>query len=82
MPISGLVVVCQSLELLEEKVVQSLSRHPNIVLGERCGNQLAIVVDTESKEEDIKVENWICNLPGVQEIKIAFIGFGDDQHWS
>lgn len=78
MPISGLVVVCQSPEILDDKVIEPLSRHCNIEIGQRCANQLAIVVDTESKEQDLEIGNWISSLPGVLEIRITFIGFDDE----
>jgi nitrate reductase NapAB chaperone NapD len=41
-------------------------------------DRLAVVVDTASKDHDFEVWEWIGNLPGVSEIKIAFVGFDDE----
>jgi len=78
LPISGLVVVFESSEALNILVVEQLANHPNIAVGERADDRIAIVVDTASKDHDVEVWDWIGNLPGVSEIKIAFVGFDDE----
>jgi nitrate reductase NapAB chaperone NapD len=77
-PVSGLVIVFESSEALNELVVEQLTNHPCLEIGERASDRLAVVVDTASKDHDFEVWEWIGNLPGVSEIKIAFVGFDDE----
>ena len=77
MPISGLVVVFESSETLNDLAVEQLASHPSIVVGERERDRVAIVVDSESKDHDVEIWEWITSLPGVSDIKIAFVGFDD-----
>jgi nitrate reductase NapAB chaperone NapD len=78
-PISGLVVVFESLDVLNDLEVEQLFDHPNITVGERSGDRVAIAVDSNSKDHDADIWNWLSNLPGVIDIKIAFVGFDDEQ---
>ena len=78
MPISGLVVVFESSEAMNDLVVEQLASHASIVVGERDHDRVAIVVDSVSKDHDVEVWEWISSLPGVNDIKIAFVGFDDD----
>lgn len=79
LPISGLIVVFESLEALNDLVVEQLFNHSYITVGERSVDRIAIVVDSDSKDHDDDIWSWLSNLPGVSEIKIAFVGFDDEQ---
>jgi nitrate reductase NapAB chaperone NapD len=76
-PISGLVVVFESSEALSDQRVQQLAEHAAIEVGERQRDRVAIVVDSTSKDQDRQVWEWLQSLPGVSDIKIAFVGFDD-----
>jgi nitrate reductase NapAB chaperone NapD len=76
-PISGLVIVFDSSEAMSDLAVEQLASHPSIVVGERDGDRVAIVVDSASKDHDVEIWEWIASLPGVSDIKIAFVGFDD-----
>lgn len=78
MPISGLVIVFESSEALNDQVVEQLASHSSIAVGERAGDRVAIVIDSASKDHDVEVWEWIGGLPGVSDIKIAFVGFDDE----
>jgi nitrate reductase NapAB chaperone NapD len=67
------------LEALNDLVFEQLFNHPNITVGERSDDRIAIVVDSDSKDHDADIWDWLSNLPGVGEIKIAFVGFDDEQ---
>jgi nitrate reductase NapAB chaperone NapD len=77
LPISGLVVVFDSSVALDDRALEQLAEHPSITLGERGDDRIAIVIDTACKEQDIEVWDWLAKIPGVSEIKIAFVGFDD-----
>jgi nitrate reductase NapAB chaperone NapD len=79
LPISGLVVIFESSDALNDLVVDQLVNHQYIAVGERADDRIAIVVDSLSKEHDTEIWEWINNLPGVSQIQIAFVGFDDDQ---
>jgi nitrate reductase NapAB chaperone NapD len=67
------------LEASDDLVVERLINHPNITVGERSDDRIAIVVDSDSKNHDDDILDWLRNLPGVSEIKLAFVGFDDEQ---
>ena len=77
MPISGLVVVFESSEALSDQVLQQLFEHTAIEVGKRELDRVAIVVDSTSKEHDRQIWEWLQVLPGVSDIKIAFVGFDE-----
>lgn len=77
MPISGLVVVFESSEANSDMAVDQLASHPSIDVGERERDRVAIVVDSISNDHDVEIWEWIAGLPGVSDIKIAFVGFDD-----
>ncbi len=78
MPISGLVVVFETSETLDDLAIERLASHPAIEVGQRQLDRVAVVVDSVSNEQDIEIWEWMRRLPGVSDIKIAFVGFDDD----
>lgn len=77
MPISGLVVVFESSEALSDQVLQQLFEHTAIEVGKRELDRVAIVVDSTSQDHDRQIWEWLQVLPGVSDIKIAFVGFDE-----
>jgi nitrate reductase NapAB chaperone NapD len=76
-PISGLVLVFESAEALNDQALERLRSQPCISVGPRENEKVAIVVDSISKEHDIEIWNEIRDIPGVVDIRIAFVGFDD-----
>lgn len=80
MPISGLVVVFQSGVASHDATILQLASHPSIEVGKRGKDQVAIVVDSHSVEHDREINAWVQSLPGVTEIRIAFVGIDDAEN--
>jgi nitrate reductase NapAB chaperone NapD len=79
MPISGLVVAFDAGLGPHDDAIAQLAAHPSIDVGETNANRLAIVVESNSKEHDQEIWQWIQSLPGVIDINVAFVGFDDDE---
>ena len=78
MPISGLVVsLCDEAKRRSE-ALDVIRRESRITMGDLEANRLAIVLDTESREEDKQVWDWLNALPAVTFVEVAFVGF--EQH--
>ncbi|TWU46912.1 chaperone NapD [Rubripirellula reticaptiva] len=78
MPISGLVVTCDTSNGPIVDAVSILAAHPSVDVGEVSTHRIAIVVDTESKQQDQEIWQWIQGLPGVIDVNVAFVGFDDE----
>ncbi|QDU89797.1 hypothetical protein Pla175_31920 [Pirellulimonas nuda] len=78
MPISGLVVVFGGGQDQMDDTITRLANHPSIDVGQKSSNRLAIVIDSESREQDIEINAWVRGLPGVADLQIAFVGFDDE----
>jgi nitrate reductase NapAB chaperone NapD len=81
-PISGLVVVFQSGGASHDAAILQLASHPSIQVGKRGKDQVAIVIDSDSVEHDREINTWVQSLPGVTEIRIAFVGIDDAENSS
>ena len=75
MPVSGLVVSLSQEPQLRAEALDAISREAKITLGEREGNRLAIVLDTDSSQEDRHIWDWLHSLPGIALLEVAFVGF-------
>jgi nitrate reductase NapAB chaperone NapD len=82
-PISGLVLSLDRSHKDHDETIRRLNAEPAIEIGERSSYKCAIVVDAASKADDQKLFTWVCNLPAVVDVQVAFVGFDDapsDQH--
>lgn len=82
MPVSGLVITFSSDTADHSAVLEQLAREPTIELGDACGPKLPIVVDTDTREQDRTIWNWVRDLPGVAMVDVAFVGFEDESEVS
>ena len=76
-PISGLVVVLDAPNGPFLGTLQALQDHAAIDVGETTDNHIAIVVDSTSNQHDQEIWQWVQELPGVLDIRIAFVGFDE-----
>ncbi len=77
MPISGLVLVLDAPNGPFPGTLRELQSHAAIEVGETNDNSFAIVVDSISKQHDQEVWQWVQQLPGVIDIRVAFVGFDE-----
>lgn len=75
MPVSGLVVSLSQDPQLRAEAIDAINREPNITVGVREGNRLAIVLDTDSSQEDRQIWDRLDSHPGVVLLEVAFVGF-------
>lgn len=78
MPTSGLVITLDSEISDHEELLRSLRADPMITVGVCQTNKCAIVLETESKQQDREYWEWIRSLTGVADLQVAFIGFDED----
>ncbi len=85
MPVSGLVITFSSDIADHGKIVEQLSVEPGIEIGDAVGPKLAIVVDTDTRDRDREIWQWVRDLPGVAMVDVAFVGFEETEtingHW-
>lgn len=79
MPVSGLVITFEGEVSEYSETVAALASQRQIDLGARQHAKLALVLDTASSEEDKQVWEWVQNLPGVQDVALAFVAFDDSE---
>ena len=75
MPISGLVVVLSGDLPSRASAIDALEREPVLTMGVLQANRQAIVLETDSQEEDQRIWAWLHSLPGVVMVEVAFVGF-------
>ena len=75
MPVSGLVVSLSDEPNPRVAALVVIGREPRITVGVSAGNRLAIVLDTDSSEQDKQLWDWLDSLPGVSFLEVAFVGF-------
>jgi nitrate reductase NapAB chaperone NapD len=75
MPVSGLVVSLSPQSELRAAAIASLGREPRIEIGVVESGKMAIVVDTESADEDKQLWNWLHTIPGVVFVDVVMVGF-------
>ncbi len=77
MPISGLVVVLDAPNGPFPGTLEALRAHAAIEVGEMTDSNIAIVVESTSDKHDQEIWQWVQELPGVIDIRIAFVGFDE-----
>ncbi|MEZ6074483.1 MAG: hypothetical protein R3C56_02060 [Pirellulaceae bacterium] len=77
MPISGLVVVLDAPNGPFLGTLQAAARPRGDRRWEITDNHIAIVVDSTSNQHDQEIWQWVQELPGVLDIRIAFVGFDE-----
>ena len=77
MPVSGLVVHLSVEPPERDDALAAIHQESCIATGILEDNQLAIVLDTTSDQEDAQVRNWLDSLAGVVFVQVAFVGFED-----
>lgn len=79
MPISGLVLTLTQDSRLAHSLTQELHRDPRVTVGDRVGEQLPIVVETGSIDEDRTAFEELTRTPGVLFVELAYHDFSDVQ---
>lgn len=75
MPISGLVISLAKASTLQNDTLRQLENDPRIEIGQRFMGRLAIVAETDSRQEDKAVWSWLEEMPGVVHVDLAFASF-------
>lgn len=75
MPVSGLVLILSEDESTHAATLQAIGNDPRVEVGPRQGRRLAVVVDTDSSEQDKEVWNRLQSLAGVDLVELTFVGF-------
>ncbi|OUT56178.1 MAG: hypothetical protein CBB71_18415 [Rhodopirellula sp. TMED11] len=75
MPTSGLVITFESEISDRDELLRVLRADPMITVGVVQDNKCAIVLESDSKQQDREYWEWIRSLAGVADLQVAFIGF-------
>jgi hypothetical protein len=77
--ISGLVANLTADATLAHSALQAIKQHPALELGPQDGRRLPLVLETATPGESHELSEWLCELPGVEHIDVAFVHWDDDQ---
>lgn len=77
MPVAGLVLTLAQDSRLASAVTHGLRLDPRITLGERNGQQLPVVVETQTIAEDETAFEELSRAPGVVLVELAYHDFSD-----
>lgn len=75
MPISGLVLTLSKNSADRERAIQAIQQEPRVEIGPTVSNRMAVVLDTQSTDEDKQLWNWLSDLSGVVFIDVVLVGF-------
>lgn len=75
MAVSGLVLSLIDEPGLRGETLAVLEREPTVTMGVLQANQLVVVLDTPSIDEDRRLVEWLRALPGITFLEVAFVGF-------
>ncbi len=75
MPVSGLVLILSEDESTHAATLQAIGDDPRVEVGPRQGRRVAVVVDTDSSDEDKVVWHRLQSLAGVDLVELTFVGF-------
>ncbi len=79
MPVSGLVVTFNTPVDQHRETIELLENVPEIETGDFKDGKLAIVVDSQTRQRDQEIWDWVRQMPGVIDLAVAFVGFDDGQ---
>lgn len=77
MPVSGLVVSLKNDPRLRAEALDAIQGESCIEVGVIEGRRMAIVVDTDSTDDDKRLWCWLGSLPGVAFVDVAMVGYED-----
>ena len=77
MPVSGLMLSFSSDVASHGDVLRRIQRRAEIVIGPARGEKLAVVVDTDSREQDRDIWQWLQDLPGITGVHLAFASWDE-----
>jgi hypothetical protein len=78
MPVSGLVVSLKNDPRLRAEAINAIRCESSIEVGVIAGRRMAIVVDTNSSDDDKRIWCWLGSLPGVAFVDVAMVGYEDE----
>lgn len=68
MPVSGLVVSLKSDPRLREEAINAIRGDSRIEVGAIEGRRMAVILDTDSSDDDNRIWCWLGSLPGVTAV--------------
>jgi hypothetical protein len=74
MPVSGLVLSLSGEPKLRAEALARMGREPRVTLGVCRGVRMAAVLETATLEEHQQLSDWLCSLPGIVLVTVAFAG--------
>ena len=75
--ISGLVIHLSNLESLCSESLAQMRKRPGVMLGDRVGLRLPIVVESTESHSAEDTTEWVKSLPGVLHADVTFVHFED-----
>ena len=78
MPVSGLVVSLSDRDDARENAIAAIRQESRIEIGAIHSRRMAVVMDTDSSDEDKELWNWLSTLPGVVFVDVVMVGFEDE----
>jgi hypothetical protein len=78
LPISGLLITLAGDPRASEGAVSALRADHRIVLGERSGPRLPVVVDTPDRETDRRLWRDLNEHPGILKVDLVCAYFDDE----
>lgn len=79
MSISGLVITLAEEPQQRDATLRALATHAGIELGATIENRVAAVAETNDRNEDAALWDWLHALPGVQFVDVAYVHFDEDE---
>ena len=77
MPVSGLVITLSVDEAGQRSALAKLEADSRFTIGERKGNKVPVVLETESSAEDQSTWEELRSTPGVEFVALAYVDFSD-----
>lgn len=77
MPVCGLKLTLSEILPAQHRACEHLVADPRLTLGVRQGRFLAVVAETGSREEELRLPDDLLRLPGVEHVDIVFVEIAD-----
>jgi nitrate reductase NapAB chaperone NapD len=78
MPISGLIVTLEQDPARRLDGLQRLRSNPALELGVQEGRRLAVVSETASRAEDLRLWESLQDCTGVEHVDVVYVHFQEE----
>jgi nitrate reductase NapAB chaperone NapD len=77
MHISGLVVAFEPDLVVIQSAITAIKHAGPFTVGELVGQRLSVVMEVAAPEDSLQWHRWLCELPGVLDVSIAYVSVAD-----